>query len=59
MEDGDEDEGRSKRNVQFLPIAPAEEMMLGLSCGKGLVDLFAPSLSAADVVVSLMLFESG
>lgn len=48
---------RKESDVQFLPIAPAEESILGLSWGMAFVDLLAPSLSAAEVVLSIMLFE--
>jgi hypothetical protein len=40
--------------VHCFPIAPAEEMTLGFSEGIALVPLFAPILSAAAVVLSLI-----
>ena len=41
-------------NIQFLPIAPALLITLGFDCGIAFVSLFAPSLSAAAVVLSVM-----
>ena len=41
--------------VHCFPIAPAEERMDGFDCGMAFVSLFAPSLSAAPVVLSVML----
>jgi len=40
--------------TQFLPIAPALLITLGFDWGIAFVPLFAPSLSAAAVVLSVM-----
>merc|ERR1711974_422831 len=40
--------------LKFLPIAPALLITLGFDCGIAFVPLFAPSLSAATVVLSVM-----
>lgn len=43
-----------KYNIHCLPIAPSDEMILGLSFGMGLVSLCLPISSATFFVLSVM-----